>query len=246
MSEDPARSEIWALPGGEQEQRPAEPMTAIPMAWPVPPRLPWRPDSAPRPPWLRVLAFVAAVLVVVAGVVAVAKSSGASSYSYAVRIGPAGVPADPILPDPIGPFRYLLADTSPPWTLTANLLPTSPAATFAAMGGTYIESDNGASIDVDLDVVYAIGDAGHHGVFSLGPAALVDQVMQNMQVTDAKKYAGSTSGNVLECTGTGPQALCVWADQSTLGVVTYSEMPGSVAQLAAISLTFRSAVEQEY
>jgi hypothetical protein len=190
----------------------------------------------------RITAMVTVAVVAVATVTIVVVVDGKSSPAggYAAQLGPAGTSPSLQLPQLIG-AQKLLTTGVPIWTYQPGLLPTSPKATFDTISGTYFDRAQG--IGINVDGVYALGNAQHRGVFSVSPAALESLVTQQLYMTDAEQYPAGPDGGLLECGTYSTIPTCVWADQSTLGFVYYDGTPGSMASLAALSTTVRSAVE---
>jgi hypothetical protein len=188
-----------------------------------------------------VTAAVVAVAVVIITVVVDGKSSSAYATGYAAQLGPAGTSPTLRLPQQVGSQKLLMAGV-PIWTYQQGLLPSSPKSTFGTISGSYFDSAQKLSIDVDG--VYAVGNAHHRGVFSVSPATLESMVKQQLFMTDDQQYPAGPDGGLLECGTYSTIPTCVRADQSTLGFVYYEGTAGPMASLATLSLAFRSAVEQ--
>lgn len=188
--------------------------------------------------------MVGAAVVAVATVTAVMVSDGQPSFTsgYRAQLGPAGTSPSLQLPQQVG-AQVLNSSDVPIWTYEPELLPTSAKSTYRTIGGSYF--DAAQQILVNVDGVYAIGDAQHRGVFSVSPAALVSLVTQSLLMTDARQYPAGPGGGVMECGTYSTAPTCVWADQSTLGFVYYEGPPGSMASLATLATAFRSAVEHD-
>ena len=189
-----------------------------------------------------VTAAVVAVATATVTIVVVFDGKPDPASGYAAQLGPTGTSATLQLPQQVGTQELLMSGV-PIWTYEPNLLPTSPKSTFGTISGTYY--DAAQQIGVDVDGVYAIGDAQHRGVFSVSPATLESLVAQQLFVTGARQYPAGPDGGLLECGTYGTVPTCVWADQSTLGFVSYSGTAGSMTSLVTLSTAFRSAVEHD-
>jgi hypothetical protein len=102
-----------------------------------------------------------------------------------------------------------------------------------------------------VDVLYARErpDGVHRGVFSLSPSELATYVDDDLYILDARAFStagsGSTSGTpVLECGTFGGDPLCVWADDSTLVVVQYTDESGTPQSLASTVPAFVRAMTE--
>ena len=118
----------------------------------------------------RITAMVTAAVVAVATVTVVVVFDGkpSSASGYAAQFGPAGTSPSLQLPQQVG-TQQLLTPGVPIWTYEPGLLPTSPKSTFSTISGNYF--DDAQKIGINVDGVYAIGDAQHRGVFSVLDAA---------------------------------------------------------------------------
>jgi hypothetical protein len=188
--------------------------------------------------------MVTAAVVAAAGVIAVAVVSGNSvpASGYAAQLGPVGTSPSLQLPQQFGAGQSI-GPGVPIWTYEPGLLPTSPKSTYGTVSGTYFDDTQKTAINVDG--IYAIGDAQHRGVFSVTPVALESLVTQQLLMTDARQFPAGPDGGLLECGTYATVPTCVWADQSTLGFVYYEGTAGSVASLATLTTTFRAAVEHD-
>lgn len=180
----------------------------------------------------------------------ISSTLSSTTSGYAAQLGSAGTSPSLQLPQQVGVQKLSLSDDAPIWTGQPGLLPTSPAATFATVSGSYY--DLAQKIGVEFDGVYAIGSAlgsaQRRGVFSVSPTALESLITQQLDITDIQQYPAGPDGGLLECGTEFTVPTCVWADQSTLGFVYYEAYvgnPGSVASLAALAAAFRSAAEYD-
>lgn len=204
-------------------------------------------SAAPLDPRQRRRRFVAVGvgLVLFGGLLgALAANSGSGGPSgYTVQAGPAGQAVAPALPSQLGEtWSMQSTDPGPPWKYYPSLLPGSPTSAYSMATGDYFSS---SAHDISVDVVYASesADGAHRGVFSLSPSALVTLVNSAMYIPDARPFdAGpnrSANGTaaatvpVMECGTYVESPQCVWADDSLLVIVTYSDEPGTLQALAA-------------
>lgn len=196
----------------------------------------------PRTRALRIWAGSILGVAAVAGlaIAVVVGERGPSPGAYTVQLGAAGANPSVSLPQQVGSFRQLMTDPAPVWEENPTLLPSSPTTTYGTVTEMYAET-TGASIDIDA--VYAIGNATHRGVFSVSPTALESTALKTVYVPDARKYPTGSAGGVLECGTTVLWPTCIWADQSTL-IVLYAQYNGAtVASFVALTTQALSEIE---
>src|SRR5579875_728406 len=157
--------------------------------------------------------------------------------SYAAVDGPAGSPVVVAMPESVDQYADLMDDLVPLWTYQQALLPSGAGSSYATVTGMFTDATGNG---FDVDVLYAVGDAGHRGVLSEPPTAvakLMGDELGMSGVVDEPTMSGGGGGAgvavVVRCGSYGFEPLCIWADQSTVGFVRYSGVSGSTRQLAA-------------
>lgn len=213
---------------------------------------PGRPTQLPQPKALtdrrrsrrrKVSAIATAVTLagMVVTVVMLGDGKPGPTGGYAAKLGPAGANVSLQLPQQVGTQRYLMPDGSPMWQFYPGLLPSSPQTTYKTIAGDYFDASQ--QLGIDVDGVYALGNSHQRGIFTLTPSALLSLVAQQLFVTDFEPYPAGPRGGVLECGTYATQPLCVWADSSTLGFVSYAGGLSSNLTLAKEAEAFHTATE---
>jgi hypothetical protein len=176
---------------------------------------------------------------------ATANIGGASAVGYSVVSGQSATgAAAPTLPHTVGQLTYIMDDSSPAWQTYPNLLPSSPKSTYTVVTGTYANiSPSIPGVIVDIVVATQKStDGDHRGVFSLSPQALVGFAANTMNTDSFRDFPARETNAVLECGDYGDAPLCVWADSSTLIFLQYLGTPGTVADLAEMTPSYKQAI----